>query len=239
MKATKRMVWTGLLLSAFTASPGSSDQRSFVWTYDYMTTARGTAELETYFTLSTPDLGALEGRTTAEHQVEIEVGMTDRFDFAVYQVFAQEPGSDLAYRGFKLRARYRLSEKGRSVFDPLVYLEYRGSQDLAEQAVEGKLVLARDLGRFRLALNPTLELEREESEWEAVPEYALGLSYALKPLLRLGIEAKGSSRGHYVGPVLAHGRENLWMTAGAAVEAGAVDQGKPELQVRVLMGIAF
>lgn len=239
MRGAQRTVWAGLLLSAFAASPGSSDQRSFVWTYDYQTMERGTAELETYFTLSTPDLGTMEGRTSAEHQVEVEVGMTDRFDFAVYQVFAQAPGEDLAYRGFKLRGRYRLGEKGRSFFDPLLYLEYQGSQDLAEQAVEGKLVLGRNLGKLRLALNPTLELELEDGEWEAVPEYAVGLSYELHPLLLLGLEAKGSRHGHYVGPVLAHGEEDLWMTIGAAIGAGAVDRGKPELQVRALMGIAF
>ncbi|UCD37620.1 MAG: hypothetical protein JSW54_12460, partial [Fidelibacterota bacterium] len=142
-----------------------ADQRSYVWTYEYKTVARGEAELETYFTLSAPEIDAMEGLTNVEHRLELEVGMTDRFDFAIYQIFSQDFGSSLVYDGFQLRARYRFGERGKYFVDPLLYLEYKSNADFSEREVEGKLILAKDFGRWNLAFNPILELEHED-EWE-------------------------------------------------------------------------
>lgn len=78
--------------------PSYSDQRIYVWTYEYKTMHRGEAEFEHYFTLSTPKLDKMEGQTSVEHQLELEVGMTDHFDFAIYQVLKQNPGDKLSLR---------------------------------------------------------------------------------------------------------------------------------------------
>ncbi|MFA6107143.1 MAG: hypothetical protein WDA75_00110, partial [Candidatus Latescibacterota bacterium] len=83
-----------------------------MWTYESLTLTSGEGELETYFTLSSPDKGALEGRTSVEHQVELEVGMSERLDCGLYQVFGQAPGEALTYEGYKLRGRYRLGPPG-------------------------------------------------------------------------------------------------------------------------------
>lgn len=228
------LVFSTLLL----ASIAFADRRSYVWTYEYKTVERGEGELESYFTLSTPDAGRLEGTTSVEHQVELEVGMTDRFDFSVYQVFAQAPGEALKYEGFKLRSRYLIGAKGRHAVDPLVYVEYEGKPDFSEHVLESKLVLAKDLGRLNIALNLVGEVEIGD-EWEAEPAYAVGASYEIGKLLRAGLEAKGSEAGHYIGPTVSHGREDLWVTIGSAVHMGKVDAGKPELLVRLLLGASL
>ncbi len=215
-----------------------ADQRFYVWTYEYKTLDRGRGEVEDYLTLSTPDMGHVEGTMGAEHQIELEVGMTERYDFAIYQVFNQNPGQSLKYEGFKLRSRYRLGNKGKAMLDPLVYLEYIGVPDFSSHAIEIKLILARDMGRFNIALNPIFELEKER-EWELEPEYAIGSSYEISQILRVGLEAKGSEHGHYLGPVVSHGRENLWFTLGSALKIGKIEGGRPEFQIRMLLGIGF
>ncbi|UCG51601.1 MAG: hypothetical protein JSW58_15670 [Candidatus Latescibacterota bacterium] len=239
----KKFTVVGLLVVSALLESSSvclADQRAYVWTYEYMTLPRGATELESYTTISTPDVNKFEGITSTEQQLELEVGMTDRFDFAIYQVFIQEPESDLRYKGYKLRARYRFGEKDKYPLDPLVYAEYKGKPDFSEHGIELKLVLAKDIGRLNIALNPILELEREDGEWEAEPEYAVGLSFGIvDELLRLGIEGKGSEHGHYVGPVISHGRQHAWMTLGSAIKASNIDEGKPELQVRLVVGIGL
>jgi hypothetical protein len=89
-----------------------------------------------------------------------------------------------------------------------------------------------------IALNPIFELEREE-EWEFEAEYAVGISYEINNLLRAGLEAKGSEYGQYIGPVISHGREDLWVALGSAFKIGEVESGRPEFQIRMLLGIGF
>jgi hypothetical protein len=76
-----------------------ADRRMFVWNYEAQTLPRGEAELETYLTLSSTDRNRTIGRTSAQHQLELEIGMTNRFDPAIYEVFQQEPRTGLAYDG--------------------------------------------------------------------------------------------------------------------------------------------
>ncbi len=178
-----------LFLTLYLVSESFADKRSYVWTYEYKTVERGKAEVESYFTLSTPNIRQLEGTMSSEHQIELEVGMTERFDFSIYQVFNQNPNEGLKYKGFKLRSRYKIGEKGSYILDPLIYLEYKGKTDFSEHGIECKLILAKDVGRFNISVNPIFEFERE-NEWIFEPEYAIGTSYEISKLLRLGLEAK-------------------------------------------------
>jgi len=227
-----------MMLTSWLTSEAYADRRSYVWTYEYLTMERGEAELESYFTLSTPDMGDMEGNTVTDLQFELEVGMSDRFDFAIYQVFSQYPEESLKYKGYKLRARYRFGEQGQYVLDPLAYVEYKGKPDFSEHGIELKIILAKDIGRFNMALNPILELELN-GETEVEAEYAIGLNYEILSLLSAGLEFKGSESGHYVGPTIGHGVEQLWMTMGAAFPITDIDEGKPEFQIRLLVGIGL
>jgi len=141
-----------------------ADQRSYVWTYEYNTVEKGKAELESYFTLSAPDMGKIKERMSAEHQIELDVGMNDRFDFSVYQRFSQSPNEQFIYDGLKLRARYKLVEKERLFIDPLIYAEYKGKPNLSEHGIELKLILAKDIGKFNISTNPILEIEIEDDD---------------------------------------------------------------------------
>lgn len=233
----KRWMLLSELIILGILSLGQADQRLFVWTYEYQTMPAGEAELESYFTLFIPDDSS--EIASIEHQLELEVGMNDRFDMGIYHVLEQQPDDALRYIGFKLRARYRFGEKGKYLFDPIAYVEYLGKPRLSEPTLEFKLILARDLGGFNIALNPVLEMKREHDEWELEPEYAVGLGYQLGDLLDVGLEAKGSADVHYLGPVLAHGTERFWVTLGSAFSLGEVPEGKPHVQIRMLLGISL
>lgn len=214
-----------------------ADKRSYVWTYEYQTMEAGEVELEHYLTFSTPSSDSFEGITTTDHNIEIEVGMTDHFDFSIYQVFKQTPESQLQYTGYKLRFRYRLGEKGDYFINPLLYFEYKGKPDFSEHGYEGKLILAKDIGRVNISINPVLEYEYENNEWESELKYNAGISYKLGGLLKIGIEARGSDKGHYIGPVISHGTGKAWVTLGSAIAVTDIKNNKPEMMIRMILGI--
>ncbi|MBM4119034.1 hypothetical protein FJ251_15125 [bacterium] len=225
-----------ILLLPLLAAPARADQRHFAWTYEAQTLAAGEAEIESYTTLSSAELGEATGRTATNLQLELEVGMTDRFDFGLYQVFDQEPDQGLVYAGYKLRFRYRLGEPERRPFAAVAYLEYKGLPDYSRHAFEVKGIAARDFGSFRLALNPALEFEQEGSEWKMEPEYAAGAAWLSGDLLSLGLEVRGSEEAHYLGPVIGHGAGDLWVALGAAVRVSGDAATTAEVETRLLVG---
>ena len=214
-----------------------ADKRSYVWTYEYQTMEAGEVELEHYLTISTPLSNSFENVTSTEHNIEVEVGMTDRFDFSIYQVIKQAPESSLQYSGYKLRFRYRLGEKGDFLMDPLLYFEYKGKPDFSEHGYEGKLILAKDFGRFNFSVNPVLEYEYENSEWESELKYNAGISYKLDGLLKIGLEARGGENGQYIGPVISHGTGKAWVAFGSAFAITNISNDKPEIMLRMILGI--
>ncbi len=110
--------------------------------------------------------------------------------------------------------------------------------DFSEHVIEFKLILAKDIGRFNVALNPILEFERKD-KWELEPQYAIGISYKISKLISTGLEVKGSENGHYIGPVISLGKGHLRAALGSAFKIGGIKEGKPELQVRMILGVGF
>jgi len=214
-----------------------ADRRYYVWTYQYATMEKGSGEIEGYTTYKILDQDSLRNNVITELQLELEVGMNNNFDASIYQVFEQDPGFPLQYKGYKIRTRYRFGEKGMYFVDPLIYLEYKGVPDFSSHAFEGKLILAKDLGEWNLAVNPIIEYEKAGEDKELNWAYAIGLSYGFSSILRLGIEIKGSKMGHYIGPVISHGKDNLWATLGGVLKLSSVKEGKPDAEIRLLVGI--
>ena len=79
--------------------------------------------------------------------------------------------------------------------------------------------------------------ELDESEIET--EYALGLTYKLNKLFHTGIEFKGSEYGHYFGPTISHGSHAIWFSLGSAFNLGTVKEGKPEMEIRMIIGVGL
>ena len=184
------MIWASNLFSA----DAFADWRSYVWTYEYMTMRQGAKELEYYLTQQQPDLSQSKPNTW-KHYLELEYGISDHWDVALYQRFLQantKSKSSFEYDGFKIRTRYRLAEKDQLPLDTLVYLEYiRDNESSKPHVLEAKLILAKDIGDFNIAYNQILKQELE-ADGKTEHEYAAGISYALRPRLKMGIAEKGN-----------------------------------------------
>lgn len=219
-----------------------ADRRSYVWTYEYQTMPKGAWELETYLTGEIPDLHNTN-LNSIKPQLEIEYGITDRWDVAMYQMYKvnnKEFETDSRYTGFKIRTRYRFGEKGQFIVDPLIYLEYIRDPDFHKpNVIEGKLVLAKDIGDLNISYNQIFERNLDQ-RGKTASEFAAGVSYKVMPALRLGIESKGSysQRETAVGPTLSWSGslfgKHLFVALGAA---WGVNRRTNDLQTRLIVGI--
>jgi len=183
-----------LLAAAALALPSlaSADQRTYAFTYPAVTAPKGAVDVELYSTLTTPPGDSPDPRSWV-HQVELEYGLTDRWDVALYNVFRRDYGGAFQYEAIKLESRYRVTEPGTAPVDVVAYLEVeQGVTGEAPTAFEEKLILAKDLGRANLALNLTAEQELEEGKVELEWGWAAGASWELHPVLRLGAETFGA-----------------------------------------------
>ncbi len=213
------------------------DNRSYVWTYEYKTMERGKAEFEHYLTFKAPKMDSLAGSVTTVHNIEFEFGMNDKFDFSIYQNFEQPADGAFQYSGYKLRARYKFGEKNQYLMDPLLYFEYKGKPDFIKHVLEGKLILAKDYGSFNYAINPVFEIEYEDGEQEHEFKYNAGSCYKINKLLSIGLEIKGGKNGHYLGPVISHGKDTFWVALGSAFAITEIINNKPEIMLRMILGI--
>ncbi|MDZ4723807.1 MAG: hypothetical protein SGI97_07885 [candidate division Zixibacteria bacterium] len=214
-----------------------ADRRKYVWTYQFLTMPADATELEFYQTTKI-------GETKSwEYRVELEQGITDRWDFSVYQIFVQGEGQSLKWDAFQLRTRYKLAAPGRFFFDPLLYLEYNRKIDLTKQnKLEAKLILARDFQKINLSINPVYEFFFAPGEPVHEVGLDVGLSYELSYRFSLGIESTSrrefvkladGETSSYFGPTLSLATGSAYYTVGYA---GGLTDESDDARVRFLMG---
>ncbi|MBW8001632.1 MAG: hypothetical protein FVQ80_06375 [Planctomycetes bacterium] len=218
-----------------------ADRRGYVWTYEYMTMAKGASELEYYMTSKIADMHKFDEKSTWEHQIELEYGLTDRWDIAIYEKYKQTydtSGEKGEYGGHKLRTRYRFGEKGEHPLDTLVYLEYiKADNSTSPEILEGKLILAKNFGDFNFAYNQILKVGingRGGNE----NEYAMGLNYESNRQWKFGIESTGNytEDKYYIGPTISWGGEKFWMGLGGL---RGLNDRSDDIRVRFIIGFPF
>jgi hypothetical protein len=230
---------TLLALALLLAAPSTfADRRKFVWSYQYGTIAPGNAELEFYQTTK------LDRTDSWEYRIEVEHGLSPRWDLAVYQIFSQKQGESFKWDAVQVRARYRLAEPGVMLLDPLLYLEYRRKIDLQRQnKAEVKLILSRNFDRFALAVNPVYEFFWAPGD--PVHELGLDVGLAYEPSMRFTIGVESTTRikylkdadnttGSYLGPTFSYSSGGMFYTLGYAW--GLTDDSN-DARVRFIMGI--
>jgi hypothetical protein len=241
LKSTAAAILLSAVLAAGPA-PAKADPRSYVWTYEYMTVREGHAELEYYSTTEVADTDAPE-TSTWKHQVELEYGLTPRTDIAMYQNFKQAntPASKtFSYEGMKLRLRHRLAEKGELPVDTLLYAEYVRSTDLASQgAFEGKVVLAKNLGRLNLAYNQVAEFPLEKLS-AAEHRFSAAAGWRFSDIFRAGLEATGDykANAYHAGPTVHLRARDMKLWANLGYLAGLNSDSK-DAQTRLIIGVPF
>ena len=238
------------------ASSARADRRAYGVTYEAVTAPQGELDVETWSTFAPQ--GEVDGGPSSRgvrEMVELEYGITDRWDAALYNMLDMITSGDTSsgYAGFKIETRYRPSDRGEWPVDPVLYLEFqqlfRGD---AKQKYEAKLILAKDIGNVNIAANLALEEERTtEPAWNTEVEYAAGTSYALSPAWMIGAEVfgkaeKGEMGGinnrSWAGPTISwaasgHGvLHGVWVTlAGGAGLGGEADP----YYARAIVGFQF
>lgn len=227
-----------LSVVAITVSGLFADLRHFVWTYEYMTMHKGKTELELYQTLQ----WAVPKRS--ELKLELEHGITDRLDVALYQVLKQTQGSVLVWSAMQLRFRYRFAERGTLPVNPEIYFEYARSLTADDNKFESKIILDKSLGPVIIALNPVYELVLGADDPEHELGVDAGVSVATCGAVSLGVESTtrievGDDEAgtvSYIGPTVAFRSGNLWAATGLG--AGISDNAD-KMKVRLIVGVLF
>src|SRR3982751_4348133 len=90
-----------LLLVALLAPAARADRRTMIRAYEYMTQPQGNLELEIWNDVEAPKGGGFDQAATV-HRIELEYGLTDRWDLSLYHVFTQEPAAAFRFDSWRL-----------------------------------------------------------------------------------------------------------------------------------------
>jgi hypothetical protein len=192
--------------------------RPLPYSYPYMTLPRGKLELEQYVDLvpvriarelASGDREAVWSLRSVL-QTELEIGLTDRLEGALYFAFRQTAGTAPALRfdGLKQRLRYRFAEAGDWPVDLGIYLEVAELHNEIE--IEEKILLSRRLGPITVDANLWVEQEYyfQDGEMKYLYNPTLGASLELRPSLMVGLEYWARGRFDAVAPVTSPGPED-------------------------------
>jgi hypothetical protein len=229
------------------ATAAHADRRAFGYTYEYNTMAAGGLDLELWNTQARSSFDG--GAASGEWKAEVEYGITDHWDLAVYQTFGQD-GHDgaVGYRETSVESRYRFAERGQWPVDVLVYLEVAKGFGETAWDVEPKLVLARDLGKVSVNFNFAPEVQITKHGDAAVstalsPRWALGAAYELSPRWKVGAETFGEAdldaktTSAAAGPSLSWAPSTkLWVASTAAV---GLTHDSDDFSLRFVLGIGL
>ncbi len=233
----KQFVYGSLAALLFTIAGTGAEaaQRTYIWTEEYGTLAKGNAEIEYYNTAATKDIKA-RNASDWEQKIELEYGITDHLNASLYQVYAQPADSSgLQYVGYNVELKYRIAEANELPVDVLLYAEHEVTM-IEGNRFEGKIIFAKDIGKLNISYNQIYE--RAYSTGKGEHEYAAGVSYEIEPWLRLGVESKGSyTEGEYAaGPTLSWMGNRIWANIGAVFGLNHITNDR---EVRFLMGVPF
>jgi hypothetical protein len=205
----------------------------FFRVYEYKTADAGAVEISywtTYVGSSDEEMGYFDKTLSREkmwaHSFEVEYGLSHRLTVGYYADCLDPQGGSFEYVRSKLLARYRLYEKYERPVDLALYGEYiLPDKDYDDsEKFEFRLVVEKDIGPVRVALNPILEKKTSGDDVEEGVEFAYAAGFYYDDAgdglwstpdmhIRPGLEfygelgelsdPKGSSeQGHYIFPVL-------------------------------------
>jgi hypothetical protein len=243
-----RLTVSAWLLAAAVLAPAAAraDRRYYGETYNAVTAPKGALDLELWSTFyKAPKSGGVDSWL---HQLELETGLTDRWDVALYGIYrTANTGLDSGLHSMKVETRYRVSDPDTWPLDTVLYLEGRKEfLDDRPWAVEEKVIVGKDIGPLNLSGNVLAEQEWPAGGGNEVEYgYAAGASYELTPMLRLGGEVYGTmtrsvegawDRQHYVGPAVSIAVARSWLVLAAGF--GLTDQSD-RLQGRAILAFQF
>ena len=251
--STKLPLIAGIVAATATTSATTSnafaDRRMFTSTYEYKTVPEGHTALELWHT---EDRATWDGDSPrfGEEILELEHGLTDHWDAALYTVFTQatggadptmDPPQPLSLHEMKVESRYRFADRGELPVDIMAYGEVAREFGGGVYEIEAKGIFARDFDKLLLAGNLIAAVEFGSDVAETEPEFgwAVGATYEVHPKLNLGVETYGAIEEEEVaaaiGPAIAVAPSgNFWFAFTAGF--GLTDEA-PKLSGRLIVGI--
>ncbi len=167
--------------------------RDYLVSQQYYTAKRGEFEVELFNDIIFPETKD-DGTYNSKHQVELEYGLTDHLQLAYYEVYTWDRAKDWERDRFKIELKVRLAEAGQWPVDVALYTEYEnpdGHRDRRGDVLENKVILSKDVGAWNLIGNVIFKEDlNRHSNW--LFGYTAGVSYAVRPAIRLGLEVKAS-----------------------------------------------
>ena len=208
------------------AGAARADRRTMIRAYEFQTQPRGNLELELWNDVEAPRTAFTD--STIVTRVELEYGLTDRWDTALYHVFAQggpqaEQPQPFHFDSWRLETRYRLAEKGEWPVDVMIYGEIERPADFnLPFESEEKLILEKDFGRIALVANVVGAQHLFRADLGRTWEVDLGARYELMPQLRTAVEfwttqeyvGPDVSRNYYLGPSVSVATQRVWLQFG-------------------------
>ncbi len=167
--------------------------RDYLLTQPYFTAGKGEFEVELHNDFNFVEADD-DDTYASKHQVELEYGITDHIQLGYYEVYTWDREKDWERDAFKIELKGRFAQAGQWPVDVALYTEYKnpdGHRDIRSDVLENKLILSKDFGRVNVAGNFVFEKELNSGEpWEF--EYTAGVSYAVTPTTRIGLEIQES-----------------------------------------------
>jgi len=273
MSSKSRLALAAGLFCAVFPGTSAANPHPLPYSYPYQTLPKGRVEVEEIADLVPMRVtrekadGTRDAVTAVRSQLqtELEIGVLDRLEFALYFSFHQSATADtpaMRFDGLKQRLRYRFAEEGDLPVDIGVYLEV--AELYNEIEIEEKLLLSRRFGYLTTVCNLWVEQEYyfQTQEWKHIYNPTLGAVYELSPNLMLGLEywARGrfnqaegdqetsdspSGARHYLGPtVLLQSGEAWWSTGVYARldhlgESAQAEDPYGKVWIRTMVGLGF
>jgi hypothetical protein len=243
MKNSSKLALLVALAGISASSAALANPHPLPFSYPYQTLPKGKVEVEEIADLvpmrvaREKEDGTRDAVTALRYQLqtELELGVTDRLELALYFSFHQSASADtpaMRFDGLKQRLRYRFAEEGDLPVDMGLYLEV--AEFYNEVELEEKLLLSKRFGYLTAVANLWVEQEFyfQTKEWKLIYNPTAGAHYEFSPNFMLGLEywARGrfdkadaaagqatsdSPNGtrHFLGPtVLLQSGEAWWST---------------------------
>jgi hypothetical protein len=228
--------------------------RRFTYVYEATTAAPGSIESENWVTWGTSPRE--ERRFNAvDFRNEIEFGVTDHFQIGVYLAdwgYREDPHANehqFSYEGSAIELIYHLTNPTTDLLGLALYGELRGGSE--ELELESKVILQKNISRFVISYNATLEAKWEGDRLEEKGgelSQSLGVSYEISPAWLLGVELlheidmPGWSQAEesilYGGPNLSYRHGNWWATVTPLAQLTNV-ASEVDFQTRLIFGFSF
>lgn len=228
-------------------------ERHFANVYETLTAPKGGIELENWVTWETRRGGG-DTSNLWKFRHEIEYGITDRLQLGVYfanwTLTRDATHQDSSrYESASAELIYRLTDPTTAPLGSALYFEVEGGHDLF--AMEGKLLLQKNIGKFVVAWNGVLEAEWEGHglhERTGKLEQTFGVSYEISPKFSAGAEllhevsfddwSKSGPHILFAGPNVSWRFKRGYVTAATLFQCTDV-KDEPQIQTRVIFGINF